>query len=71
MTVRQIEDEVRQLIVSAQREAERRVKDHRVELDSLVDALLTRETLEPEALAKLLGPALGVEREVTESGVLH
>ena len=70
-TVRQIEDEVRQLIVSAQREAERRVQDHRVELDSLVDALLTRETLEPDALAKLLGPSLGSERQVPQSGVLH
>jgi cell division protease FtsH len=71
MTVRQIEDEVRQLIVSAQREAERRVKDHRVELDSLVDALLTRETLEPDALEKLLGPSLGSQREAPQSGVLH
>ena len=71
VTVRQIEDEVRQLIVNAQREAERRVKDHRVELDGLVDALLTRETLEPEALEKLLGPSLGSEREVPQSGVLH
>jgi cell division protease FtsH len=71
VTVRQIEDEVRQLIVNAQREAERRVKDHRVELDSLVEALLTRETLEPDALAKLLGPSLGSEREAPQSGVLH
>jgi cell division protease FtsH len=71
VTVRQIEDEVRQLIVNAQREAERRVKDHRVELDGLVDALLTRETLEPDALEKLLGPSLGSEREVPQSGVLH
>jgi ATP-dependent Zn protease len=62
---------VRQLIVNAQREAERRVKDHRVELDGLVDALLTRETLEPDALEKLLGPSLGSEREVPQSGVLH
>jgi cell division protease FtsH len=71
VTVRQIEDEVRQLVVSAQREAERRVRDHRVELDSLVDALLTRETLEPDALEKLLGPSLGSEREAPQSGVLH
>jgi cell division protease FtsH len=71
VTVRQIEDEVRTLIVGAQREAERRVVDHRVELDSLVDALLTRETLEPEALRSLLGPAARIERPASQSGVLH
>ena len=71
VTVRQIEDEVRTLIVGAQREAERLVNDHRVELDSLVDALLTRETLEPEALKALLGPAITGPREAPESGVLH
>jgi cell division protease FtsH len=70
VTVRQIEDEVRALIVAAQREAERRVNDHRVELDSLVDALLEKETLEPEALKNVLGPGLGSERQA-ESGVLH
>jgi cell division protease FtsH len=71
VTVRQIEDEVRSLIVGAQREAERRVNEHRVELDSLVDALLTKETLEPEALKRLLGPAFTPEREIPQSGVLH
>jgi cell division protease FtsH len=71
VTVRQIEDEVRTFIVEAQREAERRVNDHRVELDSLVDALLEKETLEPEALNGLLGPALGAGREAPQSGVLH
>jgi cell division protease FtsH len=71
VTVRQIEDEVRLLVVAAQREAERRVTTHRVELDGLVDALLARETLEPEALKKLLGPALGSERDAPQSGVLH
>jgi ATP-dependent Zn protease len=69
--VRQIEDEVRLLIVAAQREAERRVHAHRVELDGLVDALLIKETLEPEALKKLLGPQLGTERDAPQSGVLH
>jgi cell division protease FtsH len=71
VTVRQIEDEVRTLIMGAQREAERRVIDHRVELDGLVDALLTRETLEPEALRGLLGPAPKSERPAPQSGVLH
>jgi cell division protease FtsH len=71
VTVRQIEDEVRLLIVGAQREAERRVNTHRVALDGLVDALLTKETLEPEALKKLLGPSLGSQREAPKSGVLH
>jgi cell division protease FtsH len=42
VTVRQIEDEVRTLIVNAQREAERKVVEHRAELDHLVDALLER-----------------------------
>jgi cell division protease FtsH len=71
VTVRQIEDEVRILIVGAQREAERRVNTHRLELDGLVDALLTKETLEPEALKKLLGPSLGNQRDAPQSGVLH
>jgi cell division protease FtsH len=71
VTVRQIEDEVRLLIVAAQREAERRVNAHRVELDGLVDALLVKETLEPEALRNLLGPRLGDEHPAPQSGVLH
>jgi cell division protease FtsH len=72
VTVRQIEDEVRTLIVNAQREAERKVVEHRAELDQLVDALLERETLELEALKTLLGPSLNDGRGVTpEPGVLH
>ncbi|HWO13675.1 MAG TPA: AAA family ATPase, partial [Polyangiaceae bacterium] len=70
-TVRQIEDEVRALIVSAQREAERSVNEHRTEVDALVDALLAQETLEPEALKKLLGPSFGAQHEAPSSGVLH
>jgi cell division protease FtsH len=71
VTVRQIEDEVRTFIVEAQHEAERRVNAHRVELDGLVDALLEKETLEPEALKVLLGPGLGTGRDAPQSGVLH
>ena len=71
VTVRQIEDEVRGLIVGAQREAERRIIAHRAELDGLVDALLAKETLEPDALKQLLGPPFGAEREASQSGVLH
>jgi cell division protease FtsH len=72
VTVRQIEDEVRTLIVNAQREAERRVADHRPEFDQLVDALLERETLELESLKVLLGPSLKEVRDAApESGVLH
>ncbi len=71
VTVRQIEDEVRTLIVNAQKDAERRVVEHRLELDSLVDALLEKETLEPEALKGLLGPAMRDATEAPESGVLH
>jgi cell division protease FtsH len=70
-TVRQIEDEVRAMIIAAQREAERRIAEHRTELDALVDALLAKETLEPEALRQLLGPAFGAQREAPSSGVLH
>jgi cell division protease FtsH len=71
VTVRQIEDEVRTLIVNAQRDAERRVVEHRTALDRLVDALLEQETLELESLKTLLGPPLREERDAPESGVLH
>ena len=70
-TVRQIEDEVRSLIITAQREAERRIGEHRAALDGLVDALLAQETLELDALRKLLGPAFDAPREAPSSGVLH
>src|SRR5690606_22466483 len=71
VTVRQIEDEVRALIVDAQREAERFVTEHRLELDSLVDALIAQETLEPEALKTLLGPPFEGGGEPRQPGVLH
>ena len=71
VTVRQIEDEVRTLLVNAQRDAERRVVEHRVELEQLVHALLEKETLEHEALRNLLGPSINDQREAPESGVLH
>jgi cell division protease FtsH len=71
VTVRQIEDEVRALLVNAQRDAERQVVEHRAALDRLVDALLEKETLELEALRGLLGPSFKDQREVPEAGVLH
>jgi len=71
VTVRQMEDEVRNLLVHAQREAERQLGEHRPALDRLVDALLEKETLETEALRGLLGPSVRDGREPPESGVLH
>jgi len=71
VTVRQMEDEVRNLLVHAQREAERQLGEHRPALDRLVDALLEKETLESEALRGLLGPSVRDGREPPESGVLH
>ncbi len=71
VTVRQMEDEVRALLINAQRGAERLVTEHRADLDRLVGALLEKETLELEALRALLGPALQGDRETPQSGVLH
>jgi cell division protease FtsH len=71
VTVRQMEDEVRNLLVHAQREAERQIGEHRPALERLVDALLEKETLETEALRGLLGPSVRDQREAPESGVLH
>jgi cell division protease FtsH len=71
VTVRQMEDEVRNLLVNAEREAERRLTEHRPALERLVEALLSKETLETEALRSLLGPSVRDEHEVPESGVLH
>ncbi|MEY2936206.1 MAG: hypothetical protein RL033_6955 [Pseudomonadota bacterium] len=70
-TVRQMEDEVRQLLTNAEREAERRLTEHRPAMDRLVDALLARETLEQEALRDLLGPSVRGEPDASASGVLH
>ncbi len=70
-TVRQIEDEVRALLVNAQRDAERQVVEHRAALDRLVEALMEKETLELEALRALLGPSLKDQRDAPQSGVLH
>jgi cell division protease FtsH len=71
VTVRQMEDEVRGMLVNAEREAERRLTEHRPALERLVDALLEKETLEMEALRTLLGPSMKDERDAPESGVLH
>jgi ATP-dependent Zn protease len=66
-----MEDEVRNLLVNAEREAERRLNEHRPALERLVDALLAKETLETEALRGLLGPPMRDEHDPPESGVLH
>jgi cell division protease FtsH len=71
VTVRQMEDEVRNLLVNAEREAERRLTEHRPALERLVEALLTKETLEIEALRGLLGPSVRDEQDAPETGVLH
>jgi cell division protease FtsH len=71
VTVRQMEDEVRVLLLRALQDAERRVIDHRAAMDNLIAALLERETLELEALREILGPAVADEIEPPQSGVLH
>jgi cell division protease FtsH len=71
VTVRQMEDEVRNLLVNAEREAERKLGEQRPALERLVEALLAKETLELEALRSLLGPSLRDAADAPESGVLH
>jgi cell division protease FtsH len=71
VTVRQMEDVVRNLLFHAEREAERQLGEHRPALERLVEALLEKETLETEALRGLLGPSVRDEREAPESGILH
>jgi cell division protease FtsH len=71
VTVRQMEDEVRGLLLNAERQAEQRLTEHRAALERLVDALLTRETLEQEALRSLLGPTAWGEPDAPASGALH
>jgi cell division protease FtsH len=71
VTVRQMEDEVRNLLVNAEREAVRYLTEHRPAMERLIEALLAKETLETEALRGLLGPSLRDAHEVPESGVLH
>jgi ATP-dependent Zn protease len=64
-------DEVRNLLVNAEREAERRLGEQRPALERLVEALLEKETLELEALRALLGPSVRDATDAPESGVLH
>jgi cell division protease FtsH len=71
VTVRQMEDEVRNLLVNAEREAERYLSEHRPAMERLIEALLTKETLETEALRGLLGPSVRDAHDAPESGVLH
>jgi cell division protease FtsH len=71
VTVRQMEDEVRILLVNAEREAERFLTEHRPAMERLIEALLTKETLETEALRGLLGPSVRDAQDAPESGVLH
>jgi cell division protease FtsH len=59
-TVHLIEEETRELLSAAAREAERLAREHRAELDALVAVLLERETIEKAELSRLLGPAVTV-----------
>jgi cell division protease FtsH len=59
-TVHLIEQEVRSVLASALDGALALIKEHRSELDRLVDALLERETLERQDLIDLLGPPRSV-----------
>ena len=57
-TVRVIEEETRELLSAAVKEAQALVKDHRQALDALVTVLLERETVEKEELSRVLGPGV-------------
>jgi cell division protease FtsH len=53
-TMHAIEDETRRVLVEAQRAARRLLEEHRPELQRLVAALLQRETLEKNEIARVL-----------------
>ncbi|MBN1612187.1 MAG: ATP-dependent zinc metalloprotease FtsH [Polyangiaceae bacterium] len=55
-TVHAIEQETRVILTEAAAAAGRTLERHRAELDRLVEALMAEETIEQEALDKLLGP---------------
>jgi cell division protease FtsH len=57
-TVHLIEEETRELLSAAVRDAERLTREHRAELDALVSVLLERETIEKAELTRLFGPAV-------------
>ncbi|HYJ09454.1 MAG TPA: AAA family ATPase, partial [Polyangiaceae bacterium] len=57
-TVHLIEEETRELLSAAARDAERLTREHRAELDALVAVLLERETIEKAELTRLFGPAV-------------
>jgi cell division protease FtsH len=57
-TVHLIEEETRELLSAAVRDAERLTREHRAELDALVAVLLERETIEKAELVRLFGPAV-------------
>ena len=54
-TVHVIEDEARKMLSKAVEGAKKLVREHRDSLTRLVDALLTRETVEREELGRILG----------------
>jgi cell division protease FtsH len=54
-TSRAIDAEVRRIISESHEEAKRLLKEHRRELDALAEALLTRETLDEEAILEVTG----------------
>jgi cell division protease FtsH len=55
-TVHLIEQEARKILAKAREDASKAVKDHRVELEHLVDELLAHETIDRTGLERLLGP---------------
>ena len=56
-TVHAIEQEVRRVLSEASAEATKALQTHRAAFDRLVNALLEHETLERDALERVLGPA--------------
>src|SRR5213078_5141775 len=62
-TARAVDDEVRKIIDESHEEAKRLLRAHRRQLDALVDALLSRETLGEREILEVTGlpPAPALE----------
>jgi cell division protease FtsH len=59
-TAKLIDEEVQRILREAEERAYRLLQDHRADLDKLAEALLEREELDRDEVAKLLGPRPGV-----------
>jgi cell division protease FtsH len=66
-TARQIDDEVKHTLEDAYQQAKALLVAHRDELDRVAEELLRRETLDRQALQKLLGRPVGGGAESAKS----